>query len=78
MFETFARGFAEKPRPMPEWLAWVPSWMQPDEPRESAKAAAAPFSPAVVDAWRAAVRLGVASNQDLAMLGYARLKASGW
>jgi hypothetical protein len=74
VFEAFARSFQQNPSPPPAWLEFVPLWMQTEGPRTKA----APYIPAVVAAWKAAVRLGVASNHDLALLGYQNLKDSGW
>jgi hypothetical protein len=73
-FMAFARGFQKNPPAMPAFEDFIPPWMRPDTPTTSG----GPYSRAVVEAWRAAIRLGVASNYDLAYLGYRQLKQSGW
>jgi hypothetical protein len=73
-FMAFARGFQKNPPPMPPFDETIPPWMRPD----SRSGSGGPYSRAVVEAWRAAMRLGVASNYDLAYLGYRQLKQSGW
>lgn len=74
VLEAFSRSFQENPPPPPTWQEFVPEWMQ----HESARPKQRPYSEAVLRAWKAAVRLGVASNHDLALLGYRNLKDSGW